>query len=856
MKTMRLLCLLLALFASTVSSQTINEWITLTPAATRIVQVNGSDYQYGNYDIGKRTIGGVVYIFRSYFDFNLGAIPDNATILQVEVVYQTSGSNYSFKLTKLTSASGTLQAIWTAIGNGSALHTGVTYGSGSFYSNSIKTEITSGLGSNQLLIGALSESETTDGSFSTLTLTLNVNYSYPAPPLHVTVRNDLYGGNGGNVGVAIHPSNPVSRSSPYSFLPNVTNRLKLAAYDNQNVNGKTWFFNDEEYPYQRSEWRKKIGQQSTNVSTLASCTTNPLTTGDEGAEFVAYLKTTSYTRSGNMSSNEIWFTPVTLQGNVNVLSGVTLTISAGAAVNMNGYTISNYGTISVTGGTLNGAILKTGSTINAIYPTIQAALNAAVSGQTVVLSSGTYSGDINMKPNVLLQGAGSNLTTINGKVNFDNDNYAGLKGVKVNKKISVLNSDHAYLNDVKAGSADCYIEIFSSALVNIDFLTSTVSSNQVIFAHDFSDMDVWNGDVRNKFGAINLSLSSPALIRGIYFCQNVYDISADPGCTADAWDCSFSSSEEGGSVQGEVYWTFWDWCGLQKAVAKNNDSVNSADPTPGEYREAMSIYNNIKSNLRQDRLTGDVIDPQKYAVEFATAIELFKQVVTNYSSSPYAISSLGRIAVAYRILDTFEPLAAYMKEIASDAKLNQLKPFAMSASIPFHIKKGDYLKAIDLFDQIIQEFPTDPMVCELTYGKGLIYKYFLYDPEKAKEMFNLVISNWPDHKAAQSAKDELEQPDLAKDSAAEQEPVGFSVQNYPNPFNPVTTIRYSLPVDAKVVIKVYDILGREVTVLVDEVKRAGSHSVSFDATNFASGVYFYSISAGDFHQTKKMLLVK
>jgi len=81
-------------------------------------------------------------------------------------------------------------------------------------------------------------------------------------------------------------------------------------------------------------------------------------------------------------------------------------------------------------------------------------------------------------------------------------------------------------------------------------------------------------------------------------------------------------------------------------------------------------------------------------------------------------------------------------------------------------------------------------------------------------------------------------------------------QNYPNPFNPTATIRYDLPKDAKVLIKVYDIIGREVRKLVDEFKKAGSYTVSFDGTNLASGIYFYRIEAGDFVQTKKMVLIK
>ena len=81
-------------------------------------------------------------------------------------------------------------------------------------------------------------------------------------------------------------------------------------------------------------------------------------------------------------------------------------------------------------------------------------------------------------------------------------------------------------------------------------------------------------------------------------------------------------------------------------------------------------------------------------------------------------------------------------------------------------------------------------------------------------------------------------------------------QNYPNPFNPTATIKYDLPKDVKVLIKVYDILGREVKKLVDEFKKAGSYTVDFNGTNLASGVYFYRIEAGDYVMSKKMVLVK
>jgi len=81
-------------------------------------------------------------------------------------------------------------------------------------------------------------------------------------------------------------------------------------------------------------------------------------------------------------------------------------------------------------------------------------------------------------------------------------------------------------------------------------------------------------------------------------------------------------------------------------------------------------------------------------------------------------------------------------------------------------------------------------------------------------------------------------------------------QNYPNPFNPSTTIKYDLPKDSKVSLKVFDILGREVSTLVNGEEKAGFKSVEWNGTGFATGVYFFRLQAGDFTATKKLLLLK
>ena len=82
------------------------------------------------------------------------------------------------------------------------------------------------------------------------------------------------------------------------------------------------------------------------------------------------------------------------------------------------------------------------------------------------------------------------------------------------------------------------------------------------------------------------------------------------------------------------------------------------------------------------------------------------------------------------------------------------------------------------------------------------------------------------------------------------------MQNYPNPFNPTTSIRVDVPFATNMVLKVYDVTGAEVATLVNEKVEAGVYNVMWDASKLASGVYFYTVKAGDFKDSKKMILIK
>jgi archaellum component FlaG (FlaF/FlaG flagellin family) len=110
---------------------------------------------------------------------------------------------------------------------------------------------------------------------------------------------------------------------------------------------------------------------------------------------------------------------------------------------------------------------------------------------------------------------------------------------------------------------------------------------------------------------------------------------------------------------------------------------------------------------------------------------------------------------------------------------------------------------------------------------------------------------------AQRVIDWLKIPVSVEDNQSGQMPASFELyQNYPNPFNPTTLIKYQTANITHVTLKVYDLIGSEVAVLVNEVKEPGSYQISFDAKNLASGIYFYKMTAGDFSSVKKMNLLK
>ena len=119
------------------------------------------------------------------------------------------------------------------------------------------------------------------------------------------------------------------------------------------------------------------------------------------------------------------------------------------------------------------------------------------------------------------------------------------------------------------------------------------------------------------------------------------------------------------------------------------------------------------------------------------------------------------------------------------------------------------------------------------------------------------ISVVPMHLKVISELESVPPINLQKQTLAEELPDEFELsQNYPNPFNPSTLIKYSIPESGFIKLSVYNLIGEEVSVLVNETLSAGYYNIAFNAANLPSGIYFYRLQTLNFTKTKKMILLK
>jgi hypothetical protein len=144
-----------------------------------------------------------------------------------------------------------------------------------------------------------------------------------------------------------------------------------------------------------------------------------------------------------------------------------------------------------------------------------------------------------------------------------------------------------------------------------------------------------------------------------------------------------------------------------------------------------------------------------------------------------------------------------------------------------------------------------------SYSPSFITRITTGDSVQRKSTFYFVMSTWNPYEVVIMKASVQGTPVSSAFLAVQAGPFRFDLeQNYPNPFNPSTTIKFELPRTSQVSLAVFDVLGRQVSVLVNEKREAGVYEVKFDGSALSSGVYFYRLQAGSFVATKKLLLMK
>jgi tetratricopeptide (TPR) repeat protein len=344
----------------------------------------------------------------------------------------------------------------------------------------------------------------------------------------------------------------------------------------------------------------------------------------------------------------------------------------------------------------------------------------------------------------------------------------------------------------------------------------------LILGVQYTSFYVDNSSFRNKYDGQHYEDTSYGENIVVVFCQNqTYDIAAFNNAYVENYWCSYSSPTEGSTVYGEVIWYTWNFCGMYKMAADAERRLmfktNEEELGYAEFKRAMAQYKTVRDKIRIDRKEGKTNAVENHTIELLESVTKFKEFLNRNRGSKYSTVALSQISAIYGLLRLDEELMSYMKGIAIDKELAHLRAEAYNSILTMYFKREENQKAVELSEQLTKEYPNHPLAVEWHYGQGLMYKYKMNDVVRAEEIFREVVEKYPAHGTAISAREHL---GIKENAIAKEQALSSSVEreltilNYPNPFNPTTKIKYSIPETGLVVIKVYDMLGKEIETFI------------------------------------------
>ncbi len=548
-----------------------------------------------------------------------------------------------------------------------------------------------------------------------------------------------------------------------------------------------------------------------------------------------------------------------ISGFTNLSSGVTLTIASGNVAVIEGSVSGSNSTLAVNGR----LIIDTSASLNNVH------IDVGSGGELIIRKDAAlaFAGGQGIEANgiVTMEGTNSNRITLQrtGGSNWD--------GVELHAD----NSSLRYVDIHNAVNGVTSYNLSGLVIQNVEVFNST-----------------WDG-----FRFINTSTASPAggfgYLRaeangtyGVY-----YDGGSNDGLTTSIMKDNPSAGlfiTGGASLEGVVNSRIYD--GGTNGIRADNSSfleITSCSIHDNAYREAFAFSNSTidatgnwwgqhpPSASQFEEVSGSTIDYSN-ALFFDPLPGSFQKIADG-SLEQAAESSSGE-DTRQTIPESIETLAdlrkAVMRYSVTDALAEldrisgdlgpEISRWAQIIRIELYQRQGSHEQALQTGNVLLAGGSTSSAVRN-TAARRMFYSYLLgtQDVETAASMVGL-LGQWDEEEAELNQLNRLlnrhgKQADTpAQQQITETGTAGqVLVTNYPNPFNPSTEITYQLPVNSTVSLKVYDMLGRKVAVLVDgERKIAGEHSVSFDAGALSSGIYLYRLQTGSHILSRQMTLIK
>jgi len=483
----------------------------------------------------------------------------------------------------------------------------------------------------------------------------------------------------------------------------------------------------------------------------------------------------------------------------------------------------------------------------------------------VKIYGGTYNENFSFsgKDGIKIQGQGPMSTTISGTISIANSDDIDFLDLKVyDGSLTLNNCSYANVSGVEFVQGEYpFLAYNSSGFFFIDAANSSyIGDDACYYNYTWGDMD--EVLIRRHETGVDAVNDSYLTITGSTFCNNYYDLVADNSSTIYAYGGYASANPA--PISGQyVTWGLYEACSLPKStiIVDNN---KEKDPGYKEFQKIGKQCSDLLKKIKEENKGREKVDFSLYATNYNNVMNELKNFTENNSISVFASSAVVLTIHMYKQLKDYEGLKLYLTSIAGNKKFENIKGVAKRFMMDYYNYQNEFNSALTLADEIIKEnILNNELIGDLLYAKGLIYENSLNNKDEAKKIYTELVTNYADNSIYKMAKQQLRNLGIevkekrGKEIAVnESNKLTFETSNYPNPFNPATTISYTLPEDGKVQIKVFDVLGREVTTLIDNFTSKGTHNVEWNGSDYASGIYFYTITFKNQSINKKMLMIK